>query len=126
MDKNKLFGEKNFFKRLGVCAPWKKFGQKIKNFEIFFDIIDNHTCVHMHVKKNFKIFHFSAKFLNFLKGPPVEFFLNRFFSTSRHSETKFYIDLRCFLTFGLEPLPRELWSSNSEEKVSEFILRFVI
>ena len=108
MDKNKLFCEKNFFKRLGVCAPWKKFGQKIKNFEIFFDIIDNHTCVHMHVKKNFKIFHFSAKFLNFLKGPPVEFFLNRFFSTSMHSETKFYTDLRCFLTFGLEPLPREL------------------
>ena len=62
----------------------------------------------MHVKKNFKIFHFSAKFLNFLEGPPVEFFLNRFFSTSMHSETKFYIDLRCFLTFGLGPLPREL------------------
>ena len=108
MDKNKLFGEKKIFKSLGVCAPWKKFGQKIKNFEIFFDDIDNHTCVHMHVKKNFKIFHFSAKFLNFLKGPPVEFFLNRFFSTSMHSETKFYIDLRCFLTFELGPLPREL------------------
>ena len=86
----------------------QKFGRKMKNFEIFFDIIDNHTCVHMLVKKNFKIFHFSAKFLNFLEGPPVEFFLNRFFSTSMHSETKFYIDLRCFLTFGLEPLPREL------------------
>ena len=81
----------------------------MKNFEIFFDIIDNHTCVHMHVKKNFKIFHFSAKFLNFLKGPPVEFFRNRFFSTSMHSETKFYIDSGWVLTFGLEPLPRELW-----------------
>ena len=81
----------------------------MKNFEIFFDIIDNHTCVHMHVKKNFKIFHFSAKFLNFLKGPPVEFFRNRFFSTSMHSETKFYIDSRWVLTFGLEPLPTELW-----------------
>ena len=89
MDKNKLFGEKKFFEGLGVCAPWKKFGQKMKNFEIFFDIIDNHACVHMHIKKNFKIFHFLAKFLNYLKGPPIEFFLNRFFSTSMHGETKF-------------------------------------
>ena len=108
MNKNKLFDEKNFFKDLGVCAPWKKFGQKIKNFEIFFDIIDNHTCVHTLIKKNFKIFHFSVKFLNYLKGPPVEFFQNRFFSISMHSATKFHIDLGCFLTFGLGPLPREL------------------
>ena len=47
-----------------MCAPLKKFGQKIKNFEILFDIIDNHTCVHMHVKKNFEIFHFSADFFS--------------------------------------------------------------
>ena len=108
MDKNKLFGEKYFFLRLGVCAPWKKFSQKIRNFEKFFDIIDNYTCVHMHVERNFKIFYFSAKFLNFLKGPPVEFFRNRFFPTSMHSETKFFIDSGWVLTFGLEPLPREL------------------
>ena len=62
MDKNKLFGEKNFFGVLGVCAPWKKIGQKMKFFEIFFDIIDNHACVHMHIKKIFKIFNFLAKF----------------------------------------------------------------
>ena len=54
------FDEKIFFMGYGVCAPWKKFGQKMKNFENFFDIIDNHTCVYMHIKKNFKIFHFSA------------------------------------------------------------------
>ena len=123
MDKNKLFCEKKIFKWLGVCAPckkfvkglvvcapWKKFGQKIKNFEIFFDIIDNHTCVYMRIKKNFKIFHFRAKFLNYLKGPPVEFFQNRFFLISMHSATKFHINLGCFLNFGLGPLPRELWS----------------
>ena len=74
MDKNELFGEKIFFMGLGMRAPWKKFGQKMKNFEIFFDIIDNHTCVHIHIKKNFKIFHFSAKFLNYLEGPSVDFF----------------------------------------------------
>ena len=74
MDKNEHFGEKKFSKGLRVQAPWKKFGQKIKNFEIFFDIIDNNTCVHMHVKKNFKIFDFLAKFLNYLEGPPVDFF----------------------------------------------------
>ena len=89
MDKNKLFDEKKIFEELAMGAPWKKFGQKMKNFEIFFDIIDNHACVHMHIKKNFKIFHFLAKFLNYLKGPPIEFFLNRFFSTSMHGETKF-------------------------------------
>ena len=59
---------------MGVCAPWKKFGQKMKNFEIFFDIIDNHICAHMHIKKFFKIFHFSAKFLNYLKGPSTDYF----------------------------------------------------
>ena len=74
MDKNKLFGEKKFFKGLGVCAPWKKLGQKMKNFKFFFDIIDNHTFVHIHIKKNFKIFYFSAKFLNYLEGPSVDFF----------------------------------------------------
>ena len=74
MDKNKLFGEKIFFMRYGVWAPWKKFGQKTKKFEIFFDVIDNHTFVHIHIKKIFKIFHFSAKFLNYLEGPWVDFF----------------------------------------------------
>ena len=114
MDKNEHFGEKKYFRGLGVCAPWKKFGQKIKNFEIFFDIIDNNTCVHMHIKKLFKIFHFSAKFLNFLKGPPVEFFRDRFFSTNMHSQDKFYWNSGCVLTFGLEPLSRELCNHYSE------------
>ena len=104
MDKNKLFDEKNFSKGLSVCAPWKNFGQKIKDFEIFFDIIDNHTRVHVHVKKIFKIFHFSAKFLNFLKGPPVEFFLDRFFQLACIAKP----NSLWVLTFGLDQLPREL------------------
>ena len=109
MDKNKLFGEKKFFKGLGVCTPWKKFGHKMKNFEIFFDVIDNHTCVHMHIKKNFKIFHFLTKFLNFLEGPPIKIFPNWFFSTTVHSQTIFHIVSGWFLTFGLDLLPRELY-----------------
>ena len=92
-----------------VCVWVQKFCQKIKKFKIFFDIIINHTCVHMHIKKNFKIFHFLAKFLNLLEGPPIEFFLNRFFSTTVHSQTKFQIVSGWVLTFGLDPLPRELW-----------------
>ena len=99
-----------FFLRLGVCASWKRFGQKIRNFEFFFDIIDNHTCVHMDVQKNFKIFGFLAKFLNFLNGPPTEFFRDRFFSTNIHGKTKFHWNSGCVLTFGLEPLSRELCS----------------
>ena len=74
MDKNKIFGEKNFFEELAMGAPWKKYGQRMTNFERFFDIIDNHTCVHMHIEKNFKICHHLAKFLNYLKGPSVDFF----------------------------------------------------
>ena len=74
MDKNKLFDEKKISKGLGVWAPWKKFCQKTKHFEIFFDVIDNHTFVHIHNKKNFKFFHFSAKCLNYLEGPSVDFF----------------------------------------------------
>ena len=80
----------------------------MKNFENFSDVHMDKSVVVNNIKKNFKIFHFSAKFLNFLKGPPVEFFLIRFFSTSMHGETKFDIDSRCVLTFGLGPLPREL------------------
>ena len=38
MDKNKLFGEKNFFEELAMGASWKKFDQKMKNFEIFFHV----------------------------------------------------------------------------------------
>ena len=108
MDENKLFGKNFFFRWLGVCAPWKKCGQKMKNFEIFCDIIDNHACVHMRIKKNFKIFRFLGKFLNYLKGPPLEFFLNWFFSISIHGKTKFDIDSGWVLTFGLGPVPREL------------------
>ena len=80
----------------------------MKKFEIFFDIIDNHICVNMCIKKFFKIFHFLAKFLNLLEGPPIEFFLNWFFSTTLHSQTKFHIVFGWVLTFGLDPLPREL------------------
>ena len=50
MDKNELFGEKIFFMGLGMRAPWKKFGQKMKNFEIFFDIIDNYACLYLLTK----------------------------------------------------------------------------
>ena len=100
---------KIFFSEVGRVRFMEKFGQKIKNFEIFFDIIDNHTCVHMHVQKNFKIFRFLAKFLNFLEGPPIEFFRDRFFSTNIHGQTKFHWNFGCVLTFGLEPLSRELW-----------------
>ena len=50
MDKNKVFGEKNFLKGLAMCTPWKKFGQKMKNLEIFFDIFDFHACFYMHIK----------------------------------------------------------------------------
>ena len=28
-----------------MCDPWEKFGQKMKNFEIFFDIIDIYACL---------------------------------------------------------------------------------
>ena len=62
MDKNKLFGEKKFFKGLVVCAPWKKFGQKMKNFEIFFDVYMDKSVIVNNFKKNFKIFNFLAKF----------------------------------------------------------------
>ena len=51
----------------------------MKNFEIFFDIIDNHICVHMHIKKFFKKIYFLAKFLNYLKGPSVEYLISMFF-----------------------------------------------
>ena len=50
MDKNELFGEKIIFMGLGMCAPWKKFGQKMKNIEIFFGFINSYACLYMQVK----------------------------------------------------------------------------
>ena len=50
MDQNKLFGKENFFKDLGMWAPRKKFGWKIKNFEIFFKVIEHYACLYMHIK----------------------------------------------------------------------------
>ena len=45
MDKNKLFGERIFFMGVGMHAPQKKFGRKMKNFEIFFDTFNYYTCL---------------------------------------------------------------------------------
>ena len=62
MDKNELFDEKNFFEELAMGAPWKKFGQKMKNFEIFCDVYMNKSVIDNILKKNFEIFYFLAKF----------------------------------------------------------------
>ena len=40
----------------------QKFGQKMKNFEIFFDVYMDTSVIVNNIKKNFKIFHFLAKF----------------------------------------------------------------
>ena len=50
MDKNKVFGEKKSFKGFGMCAPWKIFAQKMKNLELFIDIIYLYACLYMHIK----------------------------------------------------------------------------
>ena len=52
----------------------QKFGRKMKNFEIFFDVYMDTSVIVNNIKKSFKIFHFLAKFLNYLKGPSVDFF----------------------------------------------------
>ena len=52
----------------------QKFGRKMKNFENFFDVYLDTSVIVNNLKKNFKIFHFSAKFLNYLEGPSVDFF----------------------------------------------------
>ena len=120
MDKNKLFGEKKFFKGSGMWAPWKKIGRKMKKFKIFFCFLNQCTSDYYHAKccwnrtisyfltpkthiralegsknknclistkfgmvivrstlikktkKSFEFFHFLAKFLNYLKGPPIK------------------------------------------------------
>ena len=97
MDKNKLFAEKYFFLRLGMCALWKKFGQKIKNFVIFFDIIDNNTCVHMHVKKKFKIFHFSDHFLTVCANAHCDEqnFLGKFFIFNKNDLVRIWDSSEC-------------------------------
>ena len=46
----------------------------MKNFEIFFAVYMDTSVIVNNIKKNFKIFHFSAKFLNYLEGPSVDFF----------------------------------------------------
>ena len=65
MDKNELFGIKTFFMGLGMRAPWKKFGRKMKNFEIFFDTIDYYACLYLLIKfrqNRLKIGHVKVRF----------------------------------------------------------------
>ena len=40
----------------------QKFGRKMKNFEKFFDVYMDTSVIVNNIKKNFKIFHFLAKF----------------------------------------------------------------
>ena len=80
----------------------------MKKFEIFFVVYMDKNVIVNNIKKNFKIFHFLAKFLNFLEGPPIKIFTNWFFSSTAHSQTIFHIVSGWFLTFGLDLLLREL------------------
>ena len=41
----------------------QKFGQKMKNFEIFFDVHMDTSVIENDIKKNFEIFYFWVKFL---------------------------------------------------------------
>ena len=61
----------------------QKFGQKIKNFEIFFDAHMDTIVIVNDIKKNFKIFYFWAKFL--------------LWGANRHFDEKYF----CFKNFGL-------------------------
>ena len=54
----------------------QKFGQKMKKFE---NVYTDTCAIVNHIKKNFKIFHFLAKFFNYLKGPQIEYFKIMFF-----------------------------------------------
>ena len=61
----------------------KKFGQKMKNFEKFFDVhMDTRTIVN-NVKKNFKIFHFLAKFMSWS-------------ANAHYDEKNFWSKILCF------------------------------
>ena len=46
----------------------------MQNIKIFFDVHMDKSVIVNNIKKNFKIFNFSAKFLNYLEGPSVDFF----------------------------------------------------
>ena len=63
-----------FFVTLYPSTPAQKFCRKMKNFKTFFDIINNHTCVHMLIKNFFKIFCFLAKIFEFSQKWPVKIF----------------------------------------------------
>ena len=42
----------------------QKFGRKMKNFEIFFDVHMDTSVIVNNIKKNFKFFHFTTKFFS--------------------------------------------------------------
>ena len=50
IDKSKLFSKKNFFNKLGMRAPWKNIGQKIKIFKFFFRFLNQYTSDYYHAK----------------------------------------------------------------------------
>ena len=101
--------KQNFFSSLCYFAIHNKnLAKKLSDFD---EILTSKSTqmVFWVVKFLPKSDNFLAKFLNFLKGPPIKNFLNRFFSTGMNSQTIFHIDSGWLLTFGLGPLSGELW-----------------
>ena len=98
-----------FFWGWACALHGKNLARKLEILKIFLILLTITLVSICTSKKISKFFIFLAKFLNLLEGPPIEFFLNRFFSTTMHSQTKFHIVSGWVLTFGLDPLPRELW-----------------
>ena len=115
-----FLAKKEFFGGWACALHGKNLAKKSRILNFFLILLTIKLVSICSLKKILKFFIFRSNFLNYLKGPPVEFFQNRFFSISMHSATKFHIDLGCILTFGLGPLPRELWYSQRKDVQSMF------
>ena len=66
----------------------QKFGQKMKNFEIFFDVHMDTSVIVDNIKKNFKIFHFLVKFFPWSTHAQP---LKKFFSTKKFIFVQIFI-----------------------------------
>ena len=61
----------------------QKFGRKMKNFEIFFDVYMDKSVIVNNIKKKFKIFHFLVKFMSWS-------------ANAHYDEKNFWSKILCF------------------------------
>ena len=75
----------------------------MRKFEIFFDIIDNYTCVHMYIKKKFQNFSFSGQIFEFPRRSTHRIFSKQVFFNYHAQPIQIPYSFRVGFDFWVRP-----------------------